>query len=114
MTYVNEFIFAFKFTLVVVIFILDVFHFDEVLTASNIWKVFGTQRAQNEIIYEKCNDIDVNKFSNVNTESPMHWGQKYEPVSIEWYEAKYKTKVSDFGCIPHQRYKFLLLHQTVL
>lgn len=79
----------------------------EVLTASNIWKVFGTQRAQNEIIYEKCNDIDINKFSNVNTESPMHWGQKYEPVSIEWYEAKYKTKVSDFGCIPHQRYKFL-------
>ena len=77
------------------------------MTASNIWKVFGTQRAQNEIIYEKCNDIDVNKFSNVNTESPMHWGQKYEPVSIEWYEAKYKTKVSDFGCIPHEKYKFL-------
>ena len=79
----------------------------EVLTASNIWKVFGTHRMKNEIIYEKCNIIDVNKFSNVNTDSPMHWGQKYEPVSIQWYESKYNTKVSDFGCIPHKKYKFL-------
>ena len=79
----------------------------EVLTASNIWKVFGTQRMQNEIIYEKCNDIDISKYNNINTESPMHWGQKYEPVSIEWYESKYKTKVSDFGCIPHKKHKFI-------
>ncbi len=78
-----------------------------VLTASNIWKVFGTPRMQNEIIYEKCNDIDVSKYNNINTESPMHWGQKYEPVSIELYESKYKTKVSDFGCIPHKEHKFI-------
>ena len=78
-----------------------------VLTASNIWKVFGTPRMQNEIIYEKCNDIDVSKYNNINTDSPMHWGQKYEPVSIEWYESKYKTKVSDFGCIPHKEHTFI-------
>jgi hypothetical protein len=43
----------------------------------------------------------------VNIESPMHWGQKYEPVSIQLYETLYKTKVSDFGCIPHKTIDFL-------
>ena len=78
-----------------------------VLTASNIWKVFGTSRMQNEIIYEKCVDIDKNKFNNINTETPMHWGQKYEDVSIKWYENEYKTKISEFGCIPHKKHKFI-------
>jgi hypothetical protein len=37
----------------------------------------------------------------------MHWGQKYEPLSIMWYENKYKTQITDFGCIPHDKYKFI-------
>lgn len=77
------------------------------LTASSIWKAFGTQRAQNELIYGKCCPINLDKYSHVNTESPMHWGQKYEDISIEIYEKKYKTKVSDFGCIPHRNVSFL-------
>jgi hypothetical protein len=32
----------------------------------------------------------------------MHWGQKYEPLSVMLYEAIYSAKVSDFGCIPHK------------
>jgi hypothetical protein len=32
----------------------------------------------------------------------MHWGQKYEAVSVLLYEDLYKTKVSDFGCLPHK------------
>ena len=32
----------------------------------------------------------------------MHWGQKYEPVSVAFYEHLYRTKVSEFGCIPHK------------
>lgn len=77
------------------------------LTASSLWKAFGTQRAQNELIYGKCCPIDLDRYSRVNTESPMHWGQKYEDVSIELYERIYKTKVSDFGCIPHRNVSFL-------
>jgi putative phage-type endonuclease len=77
------------------------------LTASSIWKAFGTQRAQNELIYDKCRPIDVEKYKNVNTETPMHWGQKYEDVSIQWYNNTYKTNVSDFGCIPHRNISYL-------
>ena len=37
----------------------------------------------------------------------MHWGHKYEPVSVQLYEYLYKTAVSDFGCIPHATLDFL-------
>lgn len=77
------------------------------LTASSLWKAFGTQKTQNQLIYSKCRPIDIEKYKVVNTESPMHWGQKYEDVSIEWYNKKYKTIVSEFGCIPHPNIHYL-------
>ena len=43
----------------------------------------------------------------VNVNSPMHWGQKYEPVSVLLYEDLYDTKVGDYGCIRHRNYSFL-------
>jgi hypothetical protein len=43
----------------------------------------------------------------VNISSPLHWGQKYEPLSVMIYEYLYKTTVEDFGCIQHSKYSFL-------
>jgi putative phage-type endonuclease len=77
------------------------------LTASNVWKAFSTESSRNQLIYSKCVPIDTSKYDRVNIESPMHWGQKYEDVSIEWYEREYKTTVSQFGCIPHSEVEFL-------
>jgi putative phage-type endonuclease len=77
------------------------------LTASSMWKVFGSDATRNQLIYDKCVPLDINKYNSFSTESPMHWGQKYEPVSIMWYENKYKTHITDFGCIPHSKYKFI-------
>ena len=85
------------------------------ITASNAWKAFESQSAINQLIYEKCQPLkDLNnetveeepiKMVNVNT--PLHWGQKYEPLSVLLYERNYKTKVEDFGCIKHTNYAFL-------
>ena len=80
------------------------------ITASNAWKAFESQSAINQLIYEKCqplktNDEDRDKMVNTNT--PMHWGQKYEPLSVLLYERDYNTKVEDFGCIRHSKYSFL-------
>tara|TARA_R110002074_G_scaffold34256_3_gene94484 strand:- start:1306 stop:2589 length:1284 start_codon:yes stop_codon:yes gene_type:complete len=75
------------------------------LTASNIWKIFKSESSRNELIYEKCQPIKL--FNKPSINSPMHWGQKYEPVSIMYYEKYYNTKISDFGCIPHNKYRFL-------
>jgi putative phage-type endonuclease len=79
------------------------------ITASNAYKAFGTQSMINQLIYEKCQplktastDDDAHHIVNVNT--PFHWGQKYEPLSVLIYEAKYNTKVEDFGCIKHDKY----------
>ena len=77
------------------------------LTASNIWKAFISDSTRNQLIYEKCQPINVDKYTHVSTETSMHWGNKYEPLSILIYERKYKTQVSDFGCIPHKTVHFL-------
>ena len=77
------------------------------LTASNIWKVFVSDYSQTQLILEKCEPLDINKFKVTNTNSPLHWGQKYEPVSILYYEYIHKTKVSEFGCIPHEHYSYI-------
>lgn len=75
------------------------------LTASSIWKVFGTQATQNQLIYEKCKPYIV--FGQISTTSSLHWGQKYEPVSIEFYKNLYNTDIGDFGCIKHPNYSYI-------
>tara|TARA_B110001452_G_scaffold267590_1_gene278281 strand:- start:5537 stop:7024 length:1488 start_codon:yes stop_codon:yes gene_type:complete len=77
------------------------------LTASNIWKIFISDYSQSQLILEKCQPVNIDRFKNININSPMHWGQKYEPVSALYYEYINKTKVSEFGCIPHKKYSFI-------
>jgi putative phage-type endonuclease len=82
------------------------------ITASNAYKVFDSQATINQLIYEKCKPLKYNneeddKVKMVNINTPFHWGQKYEPVSVMIYEHLYKTKIDDFGCIQHDKYKFL-------
>tara|TARA_B100000963_G_scaffold361870_1_gene400437 strand:- start:2082 stop:3308 length:1227 start_codon:yes stop_codon:yes gene_type:complete len=79
----------------------------EHLTASNLWKVFGTKSNINQLVFEKCKPLNINKYKGDFAETPMSWGQKYEDVSIMVYEDKYKTKIYDYGCIPHNKYEYL-------
>jgi len=76
-------------------------HRHGLITASSVWKVFGSQSVQNQLIYEKCMPFDPTKYSRVNTESSLHWGQKYEVLSKQLYEEINGTKVQEFGCIRH-------------
>jgi putative phage-type endonuclease len=81
------------------------------ITASNAYKAFENQTTQNQLIYEKCQPLFVPQpdaeFTQVNTNSTLHWGQKYEPLSVMFYEHDYNTKIGDFGCIQHPQYSFL-------
>ena len=77
------------------------------LTASNIYKIFISESTQSQLIIEKCQSIDASKYKNNNLNSPMHWGQKYERVSVLYYEHINNTKVSEFGCIPHSKYSYI-------
>jgi hypothetical protein len=44
---------------------------------------------------------------NVNTSSPLHWGVKYEPLTVMLYEQRNRAKVGNFGCIRHETYPFI-------
>ena len=77
------------------------------ITASSAHHIFGTQSAKNSFIYNKCQPINLDKYNNVSVETPMHWGVKYEPVSVLWYEYEYKLYVEDFGCLPHSTLPYL-------
>jgi putative phage-type endonuclease len=80
---------------------------NNLITASNMYKVFGSTASQNSLIFEKCKIMDEKK-NNIegNTSSgkgnAMHWGIKYELVSLRFYEKKYDTTILEFGCLPHQ------------
>ena len=50
---------------------------------------------------------DIKEVTMVNTNTTLHWGQKYEPLSVKIYEHTYNTKIEDFGCIQHETYMFL-------
>ena len=73
----------------------------QVMTASSLYRIFG--ESQNLYIYEKCRPYVEQTYGN-STNSPMHWGVKYEPVSIQLYEKRFSTKIQDFGCIRHETY----------
>ena len=84
------------------------YHFrHKYITASSAWKAFGTSRACDQLIYDKCKPLDISRYKSFSTDTPMHWGQKYEDVSIMWYETKYNTHVADFGCLPHPTKSYL-------
>ena len=77
------------------------------ITASSAWKALKSESYKNQLIVEKCKDLNVDKFNSVNTDSAFHHGNKYEDVSIMIYENEYNTKIKDFGCIQHDKYKFM-------
>lgn len=84
------------------------------ITASNAWKAFeSSQSTVNQLIYEKCQPLKdfsediVEDVVMVNTNTTLHWGQKYEPLSVMIYEHIYNSKVEDFGCIQHTVYNFI-------
>lgn len=77
------------------------------ITASNAWKALGTISSKNQLIYEKCQPLNTEKYNASFTETPMSWGNKYEPLTTLLYEEKNKTSISAFGCIAHKDYPFL-------
>ena len=70
-----------------------------------LWEV----KHRNSLIYEKCKPLDIEKIeqSNGNVYGSMHWGVKYEPVTVQVYEDMYQTKIEEFGCIQHPKYNFI-------
>ena len=92
---------------------------NNLITASAASKAFGTQASVNQLIYEKCKKYCASEEhgggggggstgpmqGSVN--SPLHWGQRYEPLTVMVYEHRNRTKLGEFGCIQHDTYPFI-------
>lgn len=76
------------------------------ITASNLWKVFGTESQVNSLIYEKCKPFEEIGGDGLQS-GPLFWGIKYEPITILIYEKMFHTKIQDFGCIKHTNYPYI-------
>ena len=59
------------------------------ISASNLWKVFGSEAQRNSLIVEKCQPVNTNDFTRFSVDTPMHWGNKYEPLSVLFYEKNF-------------------------
>ena len=84
------------------------------ITASNLWKALGTESQQNQLIVEKCQPFDQFKedcariaSGNINSDNPMAWGQKYEPITALIYQQKNQTTLGEYGCIVHPDHPFI-------
>ena len=94
---------------------------NNLITASAASKAFGSQASVNQLVYEKCKSqaeaaaAAVSGSANQSppaplqgsVNSPLHWGQRYEPVTVMVYEHRNKTKLGEFGCIQHETYPFI-------
>tara|TARA_Y100001970_G_scaffold278665_1_gene384681 strand:- start:1112 stop:2428 length:1317 start_codon:yes stop_codon:yes gene_type:complete len=77
------------------------------ITASNAWLALDSEKNQNQLIYSKCKPINREKYSRININSPMHHGQRYEDLSVQFYENMYNTKVGELGCLAHDTHFFI-------
>jgi putative phage-type endonuclease len=92
---------------------------NNLITASAASKAFGTQASVNQLIYEKCKKFCASEDDGGggggggggpmqgSVNSPLHWGQRYEPVTVMVYEYRNQTKLGEFGCIQHDIYPFI-------
>ena len=91
---------------------------NNLITASAASKAFGSQASVNQLIYEKCKNYSAAAAGTESASSPqgplqgsvnspLHWGQRYEPVTVMVYEYRNKTQLGEFGCIQHDDYPFI-------
>jgi putative phage-type endonuclease len=78
------------------------------ITGSNAWKIFTTESAYNQLMYEKLlPDINSKNSQSLDDDTPFNWGHKYEPISIKLYEYYNDVIVEEFGCIQHESIEYL-------
>jgi len=84
---------------------------NNLITASAASKAFGSQASVNQLVYEKCKNFAASGGPSGplqgSVNSPLHWGQRYEPLTVMVYERRNQTKIGEFGCIQHDTYPFI-------
>lgn len=70
------------------------------ITASDLHKVLGTQSAKRNMLISKSSILNKDTNHRITGKACEH-GIKYERVACLLYELRNKVHILDFGCIPH-------------
>lgn len=78
------------------------------ISASVAWKAISSDAMFQALIREKLVMPSANMGDPAaNPTSPLHWGQKYEPVATALYSQWFDVDVREYGCIRHPVHRFL-------
>ena len=77
----------------------------EMITASEVYNVFGTPEARRSVMMRKLETYVPNE--NANPIPALLWGTRFEPVAKKLYEEQTKCSILDVSCVQHPRYSFL-------
>lgn len=77
----------------------------EMITASEVYKVFGTEEARRELLLRKLEPPA--QSSSFGAIPALVWGTRFEPVAKKLYEERTNCKILDVSCVQHPRYAFL-------
>lgn len=77
---------------------------NEMITASEVYKIFGTPEARREVMLRKLVPAEP---SSGNPVSALIWGTRFEPVAKKIYEQKTNCTIIDVSCVQHPTYSFL-------
>jgi hypothetical protein len=82
---------------------------EQYITASIAWKALDTLPNQNSLINEKCSVTKSfnGRYISLDGMTALQKGHCYEPISVMLYEHIFNTKISDYGCLRHDKYPFL-------
>jgi putative phage-type endonuclease len=77
----------------------------EMITASEVYKIFGTEDARREILLRK---LEPPVSSSASPPIPaLLWGTRFEPVAKKLYEERTNCKILDVSCVQHPVHSFL-------
>lgn len=79
----------------------------EMITASEVYKVFGSDEARREVMLRKLEAPPAGDSARMNSIPALIWGTRFEPVAKKLYEETTKCKITDVSCVQHPRYSFL-------
>lgn len=76
----------------------------EMITASEVYKIFGTPEARREVMLRKLEPPAPGDGSQAPA---LLWGTRFEPVAKRIYEETTQCTILDVSCVQHPRYPFL-------
>jgi putative phage-type endonuclease len=79
----------------------------EMITASEVYKVFGSEDARRELLLKKLEPPATSDSWKYNPIPALVWGTRFEPVAKKIYEYQTQCKILDVSCVQHPQHSFL-------